>query len=252
MIKNNIYLQMGDVPPELRTALTDKIRVLESENRWESTFEGPTNSITPVLNMALDDGAQVTSFIECLIKKRHNPPLVDGEIREQLFELVGLHPYLYNIPRLRQWSELLGWEKVLDAEFVTAYRACKLITTEGHGDGFEYHFTVDVEGYKLGLDVITNRARLNTADMREGGRDTRKSWGYPLAQARILNDPQSLTQLKEDMAEYRYWTRLAKRLIIKAGHADYAGLPFGQTMASIEVADHPFFQDRDEWEMVWV
>ena len=141
----------------------------------------------------------------------------------------------------------VGRADILDNRRINALCACKRYTDPRPQYARRQTYMVAVDGYTVPLQVTeTAEGRWTCAT-----RSDRLAHGLGLRKATSI-EPLPDTKDVTVAPDEPYYGRRAKRLVIQAGHAEYADLDVRLRLVSVECADHPYIRAMKQVRIVWV
>ena len=239
-------LQMGDLRPDLRRRLVSDVdaRIDQARERGDHYLVSPYHG---VLGLIADDTCPVTELICGLLPNGHE--FLSLDLVDELLVEASLETRPDWDRRLTQ--DLLakvGRANILDNRRINALCACRRYTDPRRRYARRQTHMVAVDGYTVFLEV-TEAAE---GKWTYATRSDRLAHGLGLRRVtsiEALPEPgRSITVAPHES----YYDRKAKRLLIQAGHAEYADLDLRHRLVSVECAEHPYVQAMKRVRIVWV
>jgi hypothetical protein len=239
-------LQMGDLRPDLRRRLAAEVevRIDQARERGELHLVHPYEG---VLGLIADDMCPITELVCGLLPNGRefiSLSLVDELLVEASLET---RPD-WDRTQVQDILAKVGRANIFDNRTINALCACRRYTDPRPRYARRQTHMVSVDEYTVLLEVTeTAEGRWTYAT-----RSDRLAHGLGLRKVTSIQ-PWLRASGNTTMApSERYYDRKAKRLLIQAGHAEYADLDLRQCLVSVDCADHPYVQAMKQARIVWV
>jgi hypothetical protein len=238
-------LQMGDLRPDLRRRLVADVtmRIDQARERGEQYLVHP---YAAVLDLIANDMCPITELICGLLPNGRE--LLSLSLVDELLVEASLETRPDWDRRLTQdILAQVGRADILDNRRINALCACRRYTDPRRRYARRQTHMVAVDGYTVFLQVTeTAEGKWTYAT-----RSDRLTHGLGLRKATNI-EPLLETKNVTVAPGEPYYDRRAKRLLIQAGHVEYADLDLRQRLVSVECADHPYIQAMKQVGIVWV
>ena len=236
---------MGHLRPDLRGRLAAEVdmRIAQARERGELYLVPPYEG---VLGLIADDTCPVTELICGLLPNGRefiSLSLVDELLVEASLET---RPG-WDRNQVQDFLAKVGRANIFDNRRINALSACRRYTDPRGRYAQRQTHMVSVDGYVAFLEVT---------ELAEGKwtyltRSDRLAHGLGLRKATSIQPWLEVGGSIRVAPDESYYDRKAKRLIIQAGHAEYADLD-RQCLVSVDCADHPYIQALDQTRIVWL
>jgi hypothetical protein len=239
-------LQMGDLRPSLRRRLAAEVdtRIDKAREQGELYLVRPYEG---VLGLIADDACPVTELICGLLPNGHefiSLSLVDELLVEASLET---RPD-WDRTQVQDILAKVGRANILDNRRINALCACRRYTDPRPRYARRQTHMVSADEYVVFLEVTETAEGKWTYATRAD----RLAHGLGLRKVTSIQPwLEAGTPITVAPSE-SYYDRKAKRLLIQAGHAEYAALDLRQCLVSVDCAAHPYIQAMKQARIVWV
>ncbi len=238
-------MQMGDLRPDLRRRLVADVnqRIAQARERGDHFLVPP---YAAVLDLIANDTCPITELICGLLP--NGQELLSLSLVDELLVEASLETRPDWDRRLTQdILAQVGRADILDNRRINALCACRRYTDPRRRYARRQTHMVTVDGYTVFLQVTeTAEGKWTYAT-----RSDRLSHGLGLRRATSIEPLLEAGKTTAAPPE-PYYDRKAKRLLIQAGHAEYADLDLRLRLVSVDCADHPYVQAMKQVLIVWV